>query len=137
MEVKLDSLIPYERLKHEIDAVFQVVDKNGNVVVLKDNQPAYIILKYAVDQEVPTKIFNTNYIKYTLQEAMRIVLLEAEGHTMHAAELADAIYNRHLYLQRDGSKARYNQIRARCSHYPDLFEALPGNVITLKEEATT
>lgn len=52
---------------------------------------------------------------------------------MHAAALADEIYNRRLYLQKNGNKAQYSQIRARCGHYPDLFEALPGNYIKLKD----
>ncbi len=38
-----------------------------------------------------------------------------------------------LYLQKNGKKAQYAQIRARCVHYPELFEALPGNYIKLKE----
>ena len=51
-----------------------------------------------------------------------------------AAELADEIYKRRLYLKKDGSKAEYTQIRARCGHYPDMFEALPGNLIRLKDK---
>ncbi|WP_242826525.1 hypothetical protein [Caldisalinibacter kiritimatiensis] len=70
---------------------------------------------------------------YTLHEAMKIVLSEAENKTMHASELADEIYRRRLYLKKDGSKAQYTQIRARCGHYSELFEALPGNYIKLKE----
>ena len=35
--------------------------------------------------------------------------------------------------KKDGSKAQYTQIRARCGHYPDMFEALPGNIIRLKQ----
>ncbi|MGB4184655.1 MAG: hypothetical protein WBI88_01250 [Caldicoprobacterales bacterium] len=70
---------------------------------------------------------------YTLHEAMRIVFSEAENKTMHAAELADEIYKRRLYLKKDGSKAEYTQIRARCGHYPYMFEALPGNLIRLKD----
>jgi antitoxin Phd len=64
---------------------------------------------------------------------MKIVLSEAENRTMHAAELADEIYRRRLYLTRDGSKAHYTQIRARSGNYPERFEALPGNYIRLKE----
>jgi hypothetical protein len=41
---------------------------------------------------------------------------------------------RKLYLKKDGSKAEYTQIRARCGHYPDMFEALPGNLIRLKDK---
>lgn len=51
---------------------------------------------------------------YTLHEAMKIVLSGAEDKIMHAAELADEIYRRRLYLKKDGSKAQYTQIRARC-----------------------
>lgn len=64
---------------------------------------------------------------------MKIVLSEAENKTMHASKLADEIYERRLYLQKNGNKAQYTQIRARCGHYPDMFEALPGNYIKLKE----
>ncbi len=58
---------------------------------------------------------------YTLHEAMRIVLSEAENKTMHAAGLADEIYRRRLYLKKDGSKAEYTQIRARCGHVLHRF----------------
>ena len=70
---------------------------------------------------------------YTLHEAMKIVLSGAEDKIMHAAELADEIYRRRLYLKKDGSKAQYTQIRARCGHYPDLFEAMPGKRSKLKD----
>lgn len=79
-------------------------------------------------ENIPDKHAN-----YTLQEAMKIVLSEVENKTMHASELADEIYKRRFYLQKNGKKAQYTQIRARCGHYPELFEALPGNYIKLKE----
>jgi antitoxin Phd len=63
---------------------------------------------------------------------MQIVLTEADNHTLHASVLADIIFERKLYTKKNGEKAQYNQIRARCGHYPDLFEALPGNYIKLK-----
>lgn len=72
---------------------------------------------------------------YALQEAMRIVLSEAENHTLHASELTDIIYDRKLYIQKNGEKAKANQMRARCDHYPDMFEALPGDYIKLKRGA--
>lgn len=65
---------------------------------------------------------------------MNILLTEVENNTLHASELADIIYERKLYVQKNGEKAKYNQLRARCGHYPDMFEALPGNFIKLKEE---
>ena len=132
MDIRIDSLIPFDSLKTNIDHVFSVVDKNGKVVLLKDNKPVYIVLKYDAEgidvENIPDKHAN-----YTLQEAMKIVLSEVDNKTMHASELADEIYKRKLYLQKNGKKAQYTQIRARCGHYPELFEALPGNYIKLKE----
>ncbi|MGC9797446.1 hypothetical protein MNL76_10440 [Fervidobacterium riparium] len=134
MDIRIDSLIPFDSLKTNIDHVFSVVDKNGKVVLLKDNKPIYIVLKYDENHLSDAGIGMQEMPNYTLHEAMRIVLSEAENKTMHAAELADEIYKRRLYLKKDGSKAEYTQIRARCGHYPDMFEALPGNYIKLKED---
>ncbi len=131
MEVSIDSLIPFEKINTDADAVFKLVETNGKVVLLKDNQPLYIIMKYDLVLS-SIKAANIETSKYTLQEAMRIVLSEAVDNTMHAAALADEIFNRRLYLQKNGGKAQYNQIRARCSHYPNMFEALPGNFVKLK-----
>ena len=133
MDIRIDSLIPFDSLKTNIDHVFSVVDKNGKAVLLKDNKPVYIVLKYDEDHLSDAGIGMQEMPNYTLHEAMRIVLSEAENKTMHAAELADEIYRRRLYLKKDGSKAEYTQIRARCGHYPDMFEALPGNIIRLKQ----
>lgn len=134
MDIRIDSLIPFDSLKTNIDHVFSVVDKNGKAVLLKDNKPAYIVLKYDENSLADTGIGTQEMPNYTLHEAMRIVLSEAENKTMHAAELADEIYKRKLYLKKDGNKAEYTQIRARCGHYPDMFEALPGNLIRLKDK---
>ena len=133
MDIKIDSLIPFDSLKTNIEHVFSVVDKNGKVVLLKDNKPISIVLKYDENHLSDAGIGMQEMPNYTLHEAMRIVLSEAENKTMHAAELADEIYRRRLYLKKDGSKAQYTQIRARCGHYPDMFEALPGNYIKLKD----
>jgi antitoxin Phd len=133
MDIRIDSLIPFDSLKTNIDHVFSVVEKNGKVVLLKNNKPAYIVLKYDENNLTDTEIGMNERPYYTLHEAMRIVLSEAENKTMHAAELADEIYRRRLYLKKDGSKAEYTQIRARCGHYPEIFEALPGNLIRLKD----
>jgi len=133
MDIKIDSLIPFDSLKTNIEHVFSVVDKNGKVVLLKDNKPVYIVLKYDGNNSTDAEFVMQEMPNYTLHEAMKIVLSEAENKTMHAAELADEIYRRRLYLKKDGSKAQYTQIRARCGHYPDMFEALPGNIIRLKQ----
>lgn len=133
MDIRIDSLIPFDSLKTNIDHVFSVVEKNGKVVLLKNNKPAYIVLKYDENNLTDTEIGMNERPNYTLQEAMKIVLSEVDNKTMHASELADEIYKRRLYLQKNGKKAQYTQIRARCGHYPELFEALPGNYIKLKE----
>lgn len=134
MEVSLESLISYEKLKKDPDDVFEVVKKNGKVIILKDNEPVYILLKYVPSGEPMEKPLSPTTPKITLQEAMRMVLIETEDRKMHAAELSDEIFRRRLYLKKDSTQAKYNQVRARCGHYPELFEALPGNIIQLKAE---
>lgn len=131
MDIKIDSLIPFDTLRTDLEHVFSVVEKNGKVVLLQDNKPAYILMKYDT-QAIEVDTVPNKQINYTLQEAMKIVLSDAEDKTMHASKLADEIYERRLYLQKNGNKAQYTQIRARCGHYPDMFEALPGNFIKLK-----
>jgi len=133
LDVKIDSLVPYHVLQTDPERVFATVEKNGIAVLLKDNKPAYIVLKYKTHGDKPVLPGKRTL---TLHEAMKIVLSEAPDRTMHAAKLADEIYERKLYVQRNGGKASYMQIRARCTHYKHLFEALPGNRIRLKEEAT-
>lgn len=131
MDIKIDSLISFDTLRTDLEHVFFVVEKNGKVVLLKDNKPAYILMKYDT-QAIEYDAVPNKQVNYTLQEAMKIVLSEAENMTMHASKLADEIYERKLYVQKNGNKAQYTQIRARCGHYPDMFEALPGNFIKLK-----
>lgn len=130
MEIYINSLIPIEKALNEAKDVFKTVDDIGKVVILKDNKPAYILLKY----EESTELHQAPVAKatYTLQEAMKIVLSEVDNKTLHASELADIIYDRRLYLQKNGEKAKANQMRARCGHYPQMFEALLGNYIKLK-----
>lgn len=132
MDIKIDSLISFNTLRTDFEHVFSVVEKNGKVVLLKDNKPAYILMKTDTQAIELDRVYDKQ-ISNTLQEAMKIVLSEAENKTMHASKLADEIYERRLYLQKNGNKAQYTQIRARCGHYPDMFEAIPGNHIRLKE----
>jgi len=103
MDVKIDSLIPFDSLRTDLEHVFSVAEKNGKVVLLKDNKPAYIVLKYDAEGIV-TENITEKHANYTLQEAMKIVLSEADNKTMHASELADEIYKRRLYLQKMGRK---------------------------------
>ena len=131
MEININSLVSIEKAMNEAVAVFKTVDDVGKVIILKDNKPAYIILKYEENTEVPVSALAAK-TTHTLQEAMKIVLSEATNQTLHASELADIIYDRRLYVQKNGEKAKANQMRARCDHYPEMFEALPGNYIRLK-----
>lgn len=131
MEINVNALVPIERAVNDTKAVFETVDDIGKVIILKDNKPAYILLRYEENTKIPINTSATRLI-YTLQEAMEIVLLETDNRTLHASELADRIYERKLYLQKNGEKAKANQVRARCGHYPDMFEPLPGNYIKLK-----
>ncbi len=133
MEINIESLIPFETLKNDLDNVLKVVDEKGRIVILKDNQPVYIIAKYTAGDSSPKPYSQKKASTYTLQEAMKIVLKEHKENKMHAADIADEIYRSGLYYKKDGGKAQYNQIRARASHYPHLFEALKGNIIRLKE----
>jgi antitoxin Phd len=133
MEINLENLIPFEILKSDLDTALKVVDEKGQIVILKDNQPTYIITRYKAGSSLPETYTQRKSSTYTLQEAMKIVLQEQKEKNMHAADIADEIYRRGLYYKKDGGKAQYNQIRARASHYPQMFEALKGNVIKLKE----
>jgi antitoxin Phd len=136
IDIKIETLIPFKKIQEEPDDVFKVVDTYGQVVLFKNNAPAYIIMKpqeaIKASQEQAKPLPKPS--AYTLQEAMRIVLLDAEDNKMHAAELADEVYERGLYVQKNGEKAKYNQMRARCGHYPEMFEALKGNIIRLRLE---
>ncbi|QHA01055.1 MULTISPECIES: hypothetical protein [Dehalobacter] len=131
MEININSLVSIERVLKEAEAVFRTVDEIGKVIILENNEPAYILLKYEGNDKMPVNL-SADRTTYTLQEAMKIVLSEAKNRTLHASELADIIYDKKLYVQKNGEKAKYNQIRARCGHYPEIFEALPGNYIRLK-----
>jgi antitoxin Phd len=57
---------------NDAEAVFKTVDNIGKVVILKDNKPTYILLKYEEYAEVPVSV-STAKVTYTLQEAMKIV----------------------------------------------------------------
>ena len=133
MDVKIDSLIPFDKLVTDVDGVFDIADKNDTVVLLKDNLPAYVIMRYDIVKGFGANAFLYGATSNKLHEAMEIVLFEASENTMHASKLADEIYNRKLYIQKNGTKANYSQVRSRCDHYPDLFEALAGNYIKLKD----
>lgn len=74
MEIKIDSLIPFDLLRTELSMFFPVVEKNGKVVLLKDNKPAYIVLKYDVE-DIVAENTTEKHANYTLQEAMKISVI--------------------------------------------------------------
>lgn len=125
----------FEKVLEDPQSVFQLAEQKKKVILLKDNRPVFVILKYADDSKAIDDSISQRRKRYTLHEAMKIVFLDADDKTMHAADLAEEIYRRDLYVKKDGGKAQYNQIRARCGHYPNMFEPLPGNIIKLKEGA--
>lgn len=134
MNMDFESLISYENLISNTEEVLKKVEEKGKVVILKDNNPVYVLGKLEDVNFLGKERENKKVARITLHKAMKIVLEEKENRTMHAAELADEIYKRDLYYKKDGTKARYNQVRARCGHYPDMFETLPGNMIRLKDD---
>lgn len=137
MQIKLETLLPFEKIIEMPNEVFDVVETHGKAILLKNNAPVYVITKpNSIEETGNHNDVNKDLPKYaelTLQEAMRVVLQDAENNEMHAADLADEVFKRGLYTQKNGSPAKYNQIRARCNHYPELFEALPRNTIKLKK----
>ena len=140
MNIDIASLIPFEKALANPEEVFETADKHGKAIILKENKPTYLVFSNAFyNNETNTNdqminVENKETSNYKLQEAMQLVLLETESKQMHAAQLADIIFERKLYLKKDGNKAQYNQIRARCSHYPNIFETLPGNIIKLRDK---
>lgn len=134
MKIDYKCILPYHNALSEPESVFKIVEEHGTVVLLKDNQPAYLIIKADSTSENFMESLSKQSNSLTLHEAMKIVLSEKSDNTLHASDLADEIFERKLYLQKNGSKAHYTQIRARCTRYPEMFEALPGNYVKLKSE---
>jgi antitoxin Phd len=128
MKITIENLVAIEDLKENIDNILDMVETSGKAVILRKNRPAFIILPYITGAEFA----GIHIENYKLHDAMQIVLIEQENHSMHAAKLADEIYNRRLYTKKDFSKAQYPQIRARAQMYNQIFEALPGNIIRLR-----
>lgn len=110
MEFNINSLVSIQEALNNVDGVFEIVDDIGKVIILKDNKPTYIITKYEELVEISNKPVVNG--AFTLQEVMKIALEEVEDNTLHTSELADIIYERKLYVQKNGEKAKYNQLMA-------------------------
>lgn len=131
MSMIFESLIPYNQLLEKPETVLELADKHGQVIILRDDAPAYVIRRAdTTGKEAKVKAVKS---KYKLHEAMEMVLKDVKDHQMKASDLADEIYRRGLYFKKDGTKAEYNQVRARCDYYKELFDtSLGANIIKLR-----
>lgn len=164
MSIDLNLLVAVEDLSKSPEDVFKKVDEFGEVVIIRNNQPAYYIKSFAGKKEKekvrgkekaqdkvkvassaspkktprtksPVKKKAAKKKGLTQKEAVLKFLQASPDHQAHASEIADAVFDQGLYVKRDGSKASATQVRAMCGQYKDLFETLEGNRIRLKDKA--
>jgi hypothetical protein len=109
--------------------ILQKADTYGEIIILKDNKPAYRLLSVASPIDIENNKLSRSRID--LWEAMDMVLSEQPEKTLHAKDIAKEITIRELYFMKDGSPVTAVQIRARASHKPEYFECLKGNYIKL------
>lgn len=130
-DINIKMLVPIEQLIEDVESVIEIVERYGSVIILQNNKPTYVLNKCS-DVSKMDEDFGEITATYKLHEAMQIVLKEQSGYMMHAADLANEIFKRKLYLKRDGTMAKSNQIRARSENYSNLFEVLTDNMIKLR-----
>lgn len=130
----ISKFVAYSRLLESPEDIMDLVDEKGEVIIIKDDEPLYVIQNIN-QREIKEERseFQKPVENITLHVAMERVLSQVDGHTLHAAELADEIYNQKLYFKKNGEKANAVQIRARAGRYQDKFEALSGNLIKLRK----
>ncbi|MEG0662583.1 MAG: hypothetical protein RR472_04830 [Anaerovoracaceae bacterium] len=144
MEINIKELMPIEAVMEDLEGMFQKVDELDRVVILKDNRPVYVLLKYQENVDFAKETSSEGMSpssqeqpegKWTLKlhEAMAQVLEEIPDRTLSAKELSDEIYARGLYRKKNGEQAMANQVRARCNNYNLLFEGKKKNFIRLRE----
>jgi len=131
MEIDFSSLIPLDLLRTDLDYVLSLAHKKGKVILISENRPVFVLEKCELSEGASHYHESGNFETLTLHEAMQIVLQDAPERTMHVAALADEIYKRRLYTKKNGGKAEYSQLRARCEQYKDLFTVLPKNYVKL------
>ena len=119
MKIDLKKVISIDDLKTNAEQRLRELGEGEELVIIDENKPAYVISRFSTNNdEKDFQDASMDRPDYSLQEAMKIVLKEQPEKMMHAAELAEEIFNRNLYWKRDGNMAEYNQIRARVGHYP-------------------
>jgi hypothetical protein len=69
--------------------------------------------------------------KFTLHEAMAIVLKDAPNFTATINFLSEEIWERELYWQKNGDKAFPEQIFLRARKYPSIFEVIDRQTLKL------
>ena len=145
MKIAMESRVAYEDWIRKPKDILDQVDALGEVVIVRNNQPAYHITACGERKAPGLQDIQTHKPQpgpspqrpvMTLKEAARAVLETAESDQMHVSELADLIYEKGLYLKKDGSKAPYTQVRAMCGQYPEDFETLEKNRIRLVRKNT-
>lgn len=68
-----------------------------------------------------------------LHEAMRLILLDCEGHLSHLRLIVQENRKRELYRCADGTFPGMRQLSARVSKYPTWFERIGPGLIKLAE----
>lgn len=127
--MNLQSLLPIEAIR-DVEELFRQTETLGEVIVLKDNKPAYRITAI---EPCEGGAVAAGHKRRDLWQCMDLVLAGAPEQTMHAKALAKEITARGLYFMKDGSAVSYVQIRARAAHKPAYFECCPGNYIRLRK----
>ena len=69
--------------------------------------------------------------KFSLHEAMALVLKDAPNYTASTTFLSDEIWERELYWQKNGSKAFPEQMFLRAREYPAIFRVIDKDTIQL------
>lgn len=75
--------------------------------------------------------------RYTLHEAMRIVLADQPEQIASTQFLSDEIARCQFYRQKGGGVAHSGQIRIRAIKYPRLFEIVNRDTVRLVKEGQT
>lgn len=70
--------------------------------------------------------------KYTLHEAIRLVLLEVPDQTASTEHICSEIIRQGLYKQKEGGDPFPDQIRLRAMNYIEMFELVDKNTVCLK-----
>lgn len=98
----ISKFVAYSRLLESPEDIMDLVDEKGEVIIIKDDEPLYVIQNIN-QREIKEERseFQKPVENITLHVAMERVLSQVDGHTLHAAELADEIYNQKLYFKKE------------------------------------